>query len=325
MSNASKRYPFDIIIFMIWSLLLLPIILLDMGDIFRILLGIPFLFFIPGYLLIILLFPTKEQYNGITVVERIGLSIGFSIAMVSLVSLILNFTPWKIKLESVLLLLFSIVEIMGLIALYRWKLTDINTRFTLSSDLSHIKYTTKLDKFLTILIFFTIFLAGASIIYIIATPRGGEPFTDFYVLPSNKDVTSYPQDILKGENTSVVLGLINHEFKMMNYTIEVWLIDEKIIFNESTQKNETIYRHAWFMDEITVTLNHTEITNEKNTIKKWEQQYFFSINSIGYYRLTFLLFTTPSEGYDPQQDYKDSITQIMNNAYRNLHLWFYVG
>jgi uncharacterized membrane protein len=325
MSNASKRYPIDIILFMIWSILLLPIVLLDLGDLFRLILGIPFLFFIPGYLLIFLLFPTKEEYNGIKTVERIGLSIGLSIALVSIVSLMLNFTPWRITLESVLFLLFLIVEIMGIFALYRWKMIDINMRFTISLDTSHMRYTTKTDKFLTILIFFTIFLAGASIIYIIATPKGGEPFTDFYVLPSNRNVIEFPQDILKGENTSVILGLINHEFKMMNYTIEVWLIDEIVIFNESTQKNETIYRHAWFMDEISVTLNHTEITNEKNKTKKWEQYYSFVIDRIGHFKLTFLLFTTPSEGYDPQQDYKNSIHQIMSNAYRNLHLWLYVG
>ncbi len=111
----------------------------------------------------------------------------------------------------------------------------------------------------------------------------------------------------------------------MNYTIEVWLIDESIIFNESTQKNDTIYNHAWFMDEIVITLNHTQITNEKTETKKWEYNYTFTIKKIGHFKLAFLLFTTPSEDYNYEQDYKDSIESENKNAYRELHLWLYVG
>lgn len=323
MKSVFTKIPIDIILFMLWSILLLPIVLLDMGEIFRLILGIPFLFFIPGYMFIFLLYPTKEIYKGIKAVERIGLSIGLSIAIVSIVCLILNYTPWKIRLEPILFSLFLIVEITGFIALYRWYIIDVDKRFTLSPHNFQLKSNNKIENILTILVFFTIFLAGASIVYIIATPKSGEIFTDFYLLSSNRNVTEYPQIISVGENTSVILGIINHEYKKMNYTIEVWLINETRKFNETTRKNDTI--HAWFMDDITVTLDHTEITNEKNRTKKWETNYSFTVNQIGYHKLTFLLFTTPSENYDSKQDYKDSINDRINNAYRELHLWLYVG
>jgi uncharacterized membrane protein len=128
-----------------------------------------------------------------------------------------------------------------------------------------------------------------------------------------------------GNNTSLILGLINHEYKKMNYTIEVWLIDESVIFNDSTQQNETIYNHAWFMDKIQVTLNNTQITNQKNQTLKWEYNYTFSINKIGHFKLEFLLFTTPSQVLSYETDYKDSIDMSIKQAYRELHLWFYVG
>jgi hypothetical protein len=79
------------------------------------------------------------------------------------------------------------------------------------------------------------------------------------------------------------------------------------------------------MNDIAVTLNHTEITNEKTQIKKWEHNYTFVINKIGHFRLDFLLFTTPSDVYDSKLDYKNSINLRIKNAYRELHLWFYVG
>ena len=257
--------------------------------------------------------------------ERIGLSFGFSIAIVSLLGLTLNFTPWGIQLVSVLLSLFFLTEGLGVIAYYRWKTTDPEKRFTISLDTSRFKYQTKIEKILTIFVGLSIILGLSSIVYIIVQPKDIDGFTYFYILNTDKDATNFPQDILAGQDTSVILGLINHEYKTITYTIEVWLIDESTIFNETTQKNDTIYNHAWFIDEVVVTLNHTEITNDKNKTQKWEYNYTFTLTKIGYYKLAFLLFTTPSETYDSQHDYKDSIHQKIKNSYRELHLWFYVG
>ena len=320
-----KKYPIDIILFLLWSIILLPIVLLDMNEILRIIIGLPFLLFIPGYLLIVILFPMKQEFNGINRLERIGLSFGFSIALVSVLGLLLNFTPWGIQLVSVLLSQFILIESLGFIALYRWNSIHPEKRITVSLDFSQFKSSRKSEKILTIFVFLSILLAISSIVYIIVQPKFGEAFTDFYILTSNENTINYPLDILAGQNTSLILGLVNHEYKPMSYTIEIWLIDETTIYNESTKNNDTIYNHAWFMNEITTTLSHTDITNEKNQTKKWEYNYTFTINRIGHYKLAFLLFTTPSETYYSEQDYKDSINQKINNAYRELHLWFYVG
>jgi uncharacterized membrane protein len=325
MVHEFKKYPVDIILFLLWSVIILPIILLDMNEMIRIILGLPFLLFIPGYLLIFILFPMKQEYNGINKLERIGLSFGFSIALVSLLGLVLNFTPWGIQLASVLISQLILIECFGFIALYRWSTTHPEKRQTISLDFSQFRYSKKSEKILTIFVFLSLFLAVSSIVYIIVQPKSGEAFTDFYLLPPTGNTIDYPRDIIAGQDTNIILGLINHEYKTMSYTIEVWLINETTLYNESTKTNETIYNHAWFMNETTVILDHTEITNEKNLTKKWQYNYTFKINTIGHYKLAFLLFTTPSEIYDPGQDYKDSIHQKINNAYREVHLWLYVG
>jgi uncharacterized membrane protein len=267
----------------------------------------------------------KQEYNGINKLERIGLSFGFSIALVSLLGLVLNFTPWGIQLASVLISQLILIECFGFIALYRWSTTHPEKRQTISLDFSQFRYSKKSEKILTIFVFLSLFLAVSSIVYIIVQPKSGEAFTNFYLLPPNGNTIDYPRDILAGQDTNIILGLINHEYKTMSYTIEVWLINETTLYNESTKTNETIYNHAWFMNETTVILDHTEITNEKNLTKKWQYNYTFKINTIGHYKLAFLLFTIPSEIYDPGQDYKDSIHQKINNAYREVHLWLYVG
>lgn len=325
MTSQFQHYPMDIILFLLWSIVLLPVVLLDIGDILRIILGLPFIFFIPGYFLIFILFPTQYEFKGITGLERIGLSFGFSIAIVSLLGVVLNFTPWGIDIVSVLFSLFLLIVGFGCIAFYQWRTTIPEKRFTISVDFSTFTSSSNKEKAITILLAFSILVALSSVVYIIVQPKVTERFTTFYMLTSDGKTTNFPQDILTGQNTSIILGLINHEHKPMNYTIEVWLIDETIRFNQTTQKNDTIYNHAWFMDDIIVSLNHTEITNDKNQTKKWENPYTFRINTIGYYKVAFLLFTTPSEPYDPLQDYHDSIGQNIKNAYRELHLWFYVG
>lgn len=325
MRISFTKYPIDIVLCITWAIILPPVILLSMDTTVCTILGLPFILFIPGYTLIFALFPTKQGESGINEMERIGLSFGFSIAITSLLGLILNYTPWGIRLEPILLSLFLFTESFGIIALYRWKRTNSGQRFIISLETSHFKSSSTKDNILTIILALSIFIAGASIIYIIVTPTTGESFTEFYILTANGNSTNYPRDIIAGGNTSIILGLINHEYKIMNYTIEIWLIDESIIFNESTQKNDTIYNDAWFMDKKVVSLNHTQITNEKTQIKKWEYNYTFTINESGHFKLVFLLFATPTEDHSAEEDYKDNIDLVIKNAYRELHLWVYVS
>jgi len=310
---------------MFWSIILLPFILLDMMETIRIALGLPFLLFIPGYLLIFILFPRKKEYNSIQGLERIGLSLGFSIALVSLVGLFLNYTPWGIRLEPILITLFFLTEILGAIAIYRWKITKREERFTISLTTAPPTSNNKSNIILSIILVLSICVASTSIMYIIIAPVTGESFTEFYILSQDRNVSHYPQDILAGQNTTFTLGLLNHEYTTMDYTIEIWLIDESVVFNESTKENDTIYNHAWFMNKTDIQLQHTDITNKENQTIKWEYNYTFTINKIGFFKLVFLLFTTPSEHFDIEHDYKGSIDARIKNAYRELHLWFYVG
>ena len=52
-------------------------------------------------------------------VERIALSFGMSIAVVPLLGLILSYTPWGIRLESILCSVASFVFITSIVAHFR--------------------------------------------------------------------------------------------------------------------------------------------------------------------------------------------------------------
>ena len=66
----------------------------------RIIFGLCLVLFFPGYTILSALFPRKNDLGGI---ERVALSFGLSIAIVPLIGLILNYTPWGIRLYPILI------------------------------------------------------------------------------------------------------------------------------------------------------------------------------------------------------------------------------
>ena len=81
----------------------------------RYILGSIFVLFLPGYSLIKTLFPTREIDN----IERTALSIGMSLALVPLVGLLLNYTPWGIRLTPITVSLLSLTIILSIAGLFR--------------------------------------------------------------------------------------------------------------------------------------------------------------------------------------------------------------
>ena len=73
----------------------------------RWILGSVFVLFVPGYVTVQALFPKARELDGI---ERFALSVGLSLALVPLIGLLLNYTPWGIRLTPIVisLTIFSV-------------------------------------------------------------------------------------------------------------------------------------------------------------------------------------------------------------------------
>ena len=314
-----EKYPIDILLCIVWSTVILPIAILNIEGTVRIVLGLPLLLFIPGYILIFALFPTRKTDKGIDIIERIALSFGLSIAIVPLIGLGLNYTPWGIRLQPILLSLFIFIVGVGSIAIYRWTKTNTSERFTLGLDLSVPKVERRIDKALILILGAAIIIAVTSLIYVVVVPKTGEKFTEFYLLGPSGKATEYPRNLTAGENATVIIGLANHEYTVIKYTIEIWLV------NQTTQENQTIYDHAWYLNKIGVMLNHTPVKIEGEWKPQWDYNYTFNIDKKGNYKIAFLLFTTPTDTYNHDIDYKDSIAEKMTSAYRETHLFVTVS
>jgi len=111
---------------------LIVAIIFSSSSVLRIVLGLPFVLLFPGYVLVLALFPKKEGMGG---VERVVLSFGLSIAVASLIGLILNYTAWGITLESTLYSIASFIFILSIIAWFRQKRLIKEARFSIEFQL----------------------------------------------------------------------------------------------------------------------------------------------------------------------------------------------
>jgi uncharacterized membrane protein len=311
--------------------------LFDLAGVIRNVMGFVFIVFIPGYVLIFTLFPTRKTDKGIDIVQRIALSFGFSIAVVSLILFGLNYTL-DIQLNSVSLFLTYFVLIFGFIGLYRWHKTPRQERFVITLEIPGISQETKIDKVLTILLVFSLLIAAVAIIYIINNPKEGEHYTEFYLLGPNDEQGGYPENLKVGDKVNGTLGVLNHEYRTINYTIGVWLV------NQTSVNNQTIYNNMWFIDKIiTNNLTHFELnTNnltqpykkpseiiQKPNIRQYEKNISYTITRGGLFKLTFFLYKNSTNKFITNEfkfneDYKDNASEIIGSAYRELHLWINV-
>lgn len=273
----------------------------------RVLFGIPMVLFIPGYALIAALFPGIKDIDGI---ERVALSFGLSIAVVPLTGLALNYTPWGIRLDPIVISLAILTIGLCLIAQYRRARLVPEERFivpleAVRQSLSREffpKESSRTDRILSIILLIAIVAAVATTVFVIVVPKEGEKFTEFFILGEKGKAADYPSHILVGENASLFIGIGNHEYRNISYTVETWLVN--MTFDETTNTS-TLLR----MDRLSRT--KTELAHNQTTILP----YSFVPKNTGYNRVEFLLFNGTVPGEEVQG------MERINQSYRDLHLW----
>ncbi|HVQ00974.1 MAG TPA: DUF1616 domain-containing protein [Candidatus Thermoplasmatota archaeon] len=316
MARLHSLYPLDLLLCLLVSLLLVPLVFFNIEPMLRLILGLPFLLFVPGYVLVFALFPARKTDRGIDTLERVVLSFGLSIAVVPLIGLLLNYTPWGIRLEPVLLSVLFFIIGMGLYGMYRWRKTDVEERFVLPLKLSLPRQESRVDRALTVILIVAILVVLVSLVYVIALPRTGETFTEFYLLGPQGNAEGYPRNLTTQQNATVIIGIANHEHHDVNYTIEIWLVNQTIV------NNHTLYNQMWFLDMIPVNLPSQPVNTGEPWSPQWNHTYTFSINRTGTFKLAFLLLTTPDTArYQSDTNYRDVANQILAKAYREAHLW----
>jgi len=240
----------DLVIIMLLTVSLIPLVIYTEGAV-RIIISLPFLLFFPGYTLIAALFLKKDSIGGI---ERMALSFGLSIAVVPLIGLILNYV-WEISLYPVLISITGFIFIMCIITCLRRRQLPPEQRLwpAITFKIPEWKGRTRLDRSLSVVLALSIIAAIGTLVYVVATPKVGEKFTEFYILGSGGMAQDYPNELTVGEDVELIIGIINHESVNTSYQVRIEIDGEQV---EET-KPVTLTNEQIWEESVTFTLTKT--------------------------------------------------------------------
>lgn len=294
MERNLEQMPADLLAAVVLALAVLLFTLTPLSGLFlRIPIGLLMVLFVPGYVLIAALFPRKGDLDGI---ERIALSFGLSIAVVPLIGLGLNYTPWGIRLIPVVISIVAFTLLMAAVAYWRRISLSPEERFSLNLRqwIGSLKDEIRaegergwVDKALTIILILSIIASIVALVYVVVTPKEGEKFTEFFILGESGKAADYPTRLLVGENASLSVGIGNHEYRNISYTVETWLV--RMDFDEATNTSTLLA-----MDRIS--RSTTALAHNQTVILP----YSFVPEKTGYNRIEFLLFneSVPGDGVE---------------------------
>ncbi|MDD1672422.1 MAG: DUF1616 domain-containing protein [Methanomicrobiales archaeon] len=298
---------------MIWILIWLGVTVVCIfvplvnGTPLRVVFALPTILFIPGYVLIAALFPGTDD---IDLLERIALSFGLSIAIVPLIGLALNYTPWGIRLEPVVTALVLFTVLLTVTAVVRRVSLPQEQRFRFpvgpivreARGALIPEGSSRLDRALSIVLILAIIAAVGATIYVIVVPKEGEKFTEFYILGEKGKAADYPRTLVVGNEYGVIIGVGNHEYRNVTYTVECHAMN--MTFDPLT--NTSTVHAMERLDRFTLTLPHNSTV---------ERRWNFTAPGNGFNRIQFLLFneTVPSDEVEGEARIAAS--------YRDLHLW----
>lgn len=102
---------YDLLLVVCYILLAVSVTLLPPLNetLLRVILGLPLILFVPGYVFISALFPEKKEFDSL---ERIALSIGLSICIAAFTGFLLTYTPFGVSQVSVLFSLSAITLLL---------------------------------------------------------------------------------------------------------------------------------------------------------------------------------------------------------------------
>ncbi|MFC1962384.1 DUF1616 domain-containing protein [Chloroflexota bacterium] len=189
-------------------------------DVLRVILGLPFLLFFPGYTLLAAIFPRRNVVDSI---ERIVLSFVLSIAVVPLIGLVIAYTPFGIEIYTILISVTILIIVASIVAWYRQRRITQGEELTVSLDLSLFLWRgqSSADKILYIILTVAILGAIGTLGYVVTTPRVGEKYSEFYIQELEGKAINYTEELVLGEAEQIMVGIINREHEDVYYRLQI--------------------------------------------------------------------------------------------------------
>lgn len=274
--------------------------------------GLLFIFVAPGYAAVSLFIPGSNlrgldvnisTATEISLVERLLLAVGLSIAIIPLIGVVLHFSPWMLgpvtylSVTGVLTLLTTIGAIVRRGQLPRsrqFRVTGVAE--TVVGWLASARGNR--ERYLNILFVSGVTIAMIGVMTAVAMSGPGERFTEFYIQtedPVTGEPTSvnYPTNMTVNEQYGYIVGITNNEHRAEQITVVVEL--------QRTEDGQTVETSE--LDRFTRAVEHGETVEKSISV----QPDMRGENL----RLSYQLYRgTPPERSSVEQAYRHVFTRV---------------
>ncbi|QSG07762.1 Membrane associated protein with extracellular Ig-like domain, a component of a putative secretion system [Halapricum desulfuricans] len=238
----------------------------------RAVVGIVIALFVPGYLLLAIIFPRQStesdqddpvlsgrtqfglrrlaQGGAPSWTERFLLSFGLSLALLPVLALVVAPISGSLSQSAVVTGLNAVVLFGVVTAFVRRNLVPRDERLHLSfgawiaSVREAFEGARVTDRVLTVLFVLSVVSAVATMGFVVLSPDNGEAYTSFAVLSENGDgellASGYPEEIRQGTDAELAVRVENHEGSETDYTAvavlqRIDVSDDSVTVTESEQ------------------------------------------------------------------------------------------
>ncbi|WP_239640682.1 DUF1616 domain-containing protein [Haloferax denitrificans] len=316
LGELSLDVPFALVIVVASSL----VAVLDVVSTVQALVGLPVLLFLPGYALLLALFPAGssdgavegpsfgrfEWQPNLGLVERLALAFGMSVALLPVVGLSLLWAGVGLAPAPVIAALSAVI-VGGLAVgeVRRRRLPEaerfhVPIRRWYADVVRSFDQPSRVDSLLNVALAAAIVLAVASLSYALVAPGTGESYSSLSLLTRDAGgefvAADYPEALTVGEQSTLFVSVENDEGEATSYTLVAELQRVERVNGETT----VVERQALG--------SRTETVEDGET---WRTRHSFAPTLTGEdLRLTYYLY----EGDAPAESSTDT-------AYRSAYVW----
>lgn len=286
-------------------------------------LGLPLLFFAPGYALVSALFPgaTPDDAaggrsidamaeHGLSGLERVALGFGASVALLPVVGVALAASPWSIAPWPVLLAVGGIAifsSVVGAIRRFRRppdRRFSVPIRAWLGRGRRALSGGSTVESALNVGLAVAVVLSVAAIGFAVATPGPSQSYTTVSLLTQNETgqlvAEDYPRNFQSGQSKPLVVELTNHEGEKQRYSVVVEL--------------QRVRQAEGGAAKVVQDRRLATFTPAVEAGETWQTTHDVTPTMTGEnLRLVYLVY----EGEPPQNP-------TASNAYRSVHVWINV-
>jgi|GEM_PF-218858 len=240
--GAVTRYPTDLAVVSVLAVLgYYAITTFPTGSTVRFVATLAFVGFLPGYALTAVLFPARARVGdsttdgrgpefarsgGIDTVERLGLGLGLSIAIVPMLVLAMPFTEWGLATEPLAGGLVVITLVLAQLGAIRRLRVPRSDRYVVSLTAGLHRASSAMGvgpaRVSSIVLVIAVLAAAGMLVYAFAAPMAAGGYTQLAIYTADDDGelrAEMPDTAIPDEEIPITFQIHNEERQAMNYTV----------------------------------------------------------------------------------------------------------